>query len=65
MAQAQRLATVLRDATRQIAAAIPLIRTFKDINDHMVEVTGSRTRATGSSARPSPRCSRAGSTRWW
>ena len=38
MAQAQRLASVLRDATREIAVAIPLIRTFKDINDHMVEV---------------------------
>ena len=38
MAQAQRLASVLRDATRQIAVAIPLIRTFKDITDHMVEV---------------------------
>jgi predicted phosphate transport protein (TIGR00153 family) len=38
MAQAQRLAGVLRDATRQIAAAIPLIRGFKDINGYMVEV---------------------------
>src|SRR6202046_4529341 len=38
MAQAQRLAGVLRDATRKIAAAIPLILTFKDINDQMVEV---------------------------
>jgi uncharacterized protein Yka (UPF0111/DUF47 family) len=38
MAQAQRLAGVLREATRQIAAAIPLIREFKDIGDHMVEV---------------------------
>ena len=38
MAQAQRLAGVLRDATRQIAAAISLIRGFKDIGDHMVEV---------------------------
>jgi uncharacterized protein len=38
MAQAQRLAGVLRDATRQIAAAIPLIPGFKDISDHMVEV---------------------------
>jgi hypothetical protein len=38
MSQAQRLAGVLRDATRQIAAAIPLIRTFKDIKEHMVEV---------------------------
>jgi uncharacterized protein len=38
MAQAQRLAGVLRDATRQLAAAIRLIRTFKDIGEHMVEV---------------------------
>jgi uncharacterized protein len=38
MAQAQRLAGVLRDATRQIAAAIPMIRGFKDIGDRMVEV---------------------------
>ncbi len=38
MSQAQRLAGVLRDATRQIAAAIPLIRGFKDISDHMVEI---------------------------
>jgi uncharacterized protein len=38
MAQAQRLAGVLRDATRQIAAAIPLIPTFKDISEQMVEV---------------------------
>ena len=38
MAQAQRLAGVLRDATRQIAAAIPLMRDFKDIREHMLEV---------------------------
>jgi predicted phosphate transport protein (TIGR00153 family) len=38
MSQAQRLAGVLLDATRQIAAAIPLIRGFKDINEYMVEV---------------------------
>jgi predicted phosphate transport protein (TIGR00153 family) len=38
MSQAQRLATVLRDATRQIAAALPLIRGFKDISDRTVEV---------------------------
>jgi len=38
MAQAQRLARVLRDATRQIADAIPLIRGFKDITERMVEV---------------------------
>ena len=38
MAQAQRLAGVLRDATRQIAEAISMTREFKDITDHMVEV---------------------------
>ena len=38
MAQAQRLAGVLRDATHQIAEAISLIRGFKDITEHMVEV---------------------------
>jgi uncharacterized protein len=38
MAQAQRLAGVLRDATRQIAEAISLIRGFKDITEHMLEV---------------------------
>ena len=38
MAQAQRLAGVLRDATRQLAATIPLIRELKDPGDHMVEV---------------------------
>ena len=38
MAQAQRLAGVLRDATWQLADAIPLIRGFKDITEHMVEV---------------------------
>jgi len=38
MAQAQRLAGVLRDATRQIAAAIPLMRGFKDISEQMVEI---------------------------
>jgi predicted phosphate transport protein (TIGR00153 family) len=38
MSQAQRLAGVLRDATRQIAAAMPLVRGFKDISEHTVEV---------------------------
>jgi uncharacterized protein len=38
MAQAQRLAGVLRDATRQIAAAIAMIRGFEDIGERMVEV---------------------------
>jgi len=38
MSQAQRLAGVLRDATRQLATAIPLIRDFKNISGQMVEV---------------------------
>jgi uncharacterized protein len=38
MSQAQRLAGVLREATRQIAAAMPLVRGFKDISEHTVEV---------------------------
>ena len=38
MEQAQTLAGVLRSATRQIAAAIPLVRGFKDISEHTVEV---------------------------
>ncbi len=38
MEQAQRLAHVLWLATRQIALAIPLIRGFKDISAHTIEV---------------------------
>jgi len=38
MVQAQALAHVLRDATEQIALAIPLIRGYKDISQHTVEV---------------------------
>jgi uncharacterized protein len=38
MVQAQRLAHVLWQATRQIAQAIPLVRRFKDISEHTVEV---------------------------
>ena len=38
MDQAQRLAGVLRGATRQIELAIPLVRGFKDISEHTVEV---------------------------
>jgi uncharacterized protein len=38
MVQAQRLAGVLHDASRQIASAIPLMRTFTDITEHMVEI---------------------------
>jgi len=38
MGQAQRLAGVLRDATAQIALAIPLVRGFRDISQYTVEV---------------------------
>jgi predicted phosphate transport protein (TIGR00153 family) len=38
MEQAQHLAGVLRAATIQIAAAIPLVRGFKDISEHTVEI---------------------------
>ena len=38
MDQAQRLAGVLSAATHQIELAIPLVRGFKDISDHTVEV---------------------------
>jgi uncharacterized protein len=38
MVQAQTLAGVLRSATSQIAQAIPLVRGFKDISNHTVEV---------------------------
>jgi predicted phosphate transport protein (TIGR00153 family) len=38
MLQAQALADVLRDATRQIAQAIGLMRGFRDIKEHTVEV---------------------------
>jgi uncharacterized protein len=38
MVQAQRLAHVLSQATRQISLAMPLVRGFKDISEHIVEV---------------------------
>jgi predicted phosphate transport protein (TIGR00153 family) len=38
MDQAQRLAGVLRSATREIECSIPLVRGFKDISEHTVEV---------------------------
>src|SRR5919199_367939 len=38
MEQAQRMASVLRDATRQINEAIPRLRTLKDIHHYTVEV---------------------------
>jgi predicted phosphate transport protein (TIGR00153 family) len=38
MLQAQALAHVLVDSTRQIESAIPLVREFKDVSRHTVEV---------------------------
>jgi hypothetical protein len=38
MMQAQGLAHVLVDATRELAAAFPLMREFKDVSAHIVEV---------------------------
>jgi uncharacterized protein len=38
MMQAQGLAHVLVDATRELAAVIPLVRQFKDVGPHIVEV---------------------------
>src|ERR671932_228566 len=38
MEQAQRMATVLRDATRQINDAMPRLRTLRDIHHYTVEV---------------------------
>ena len=38
MMQAQAMAHVLVDATRELAAAIPLMREFKDVGRHIVEV---------------------------
>jgi uncharacterized protein len=38
MEQAERMAAVLRDATRQIAEAMPRLRTLKDMHHYTVEV---------------------------
>jgi uncharacterized protein len=38
MIQAQGLSHVLVDATRELAAAVPLMREFKDVSGHIVEV---------------------------
>ena len=65
MVQAQALAHVLARQRAPDRVAIPLVREYKDITQHTSRSTASRTRATGSCARRSPRCSRAGSTRWW
>jgi uncharacterized protein Yka (UPF0111/DUF47 family) len=38
MDPAERLATILKDATRQIAQAMPRMRTFDDISHYVVEI---------------------------
>src|ERR687893_3224786 len=38
MEPAERLATILKDATRQIAQAMPRMRTFDDISHYVVEI---------------------------
>ena len=38
MDPAERLATILKDATRQIAQAMPRMRTFEDISHYVVEI---------------------------
>jgi uncharacterized protein len=38
MEQAQQLARILHEATRQIAGAVPRLRTFRDINHYTVEI---------------------------
>jgi predicted phosphate transport protein (TIGR00153 family) len=38
MAQAQRLAHVLSQATQQLELALPLVRGFKDVSEHTVEL---------------------------
>ena len=63
MDQAQQLARILNQACQQVAQAIPRLRGFEDIPHYTVEINRSRTTATASSARRSPRCSRRASTR--
>ena len=65
MDQAIKLAGVLKAAAYQVAEAIPRLRGFRDISCRRSRSTGSRTRAIGSPAKQSHRCSTAGSTRWW
>ena len=61
--QAQRMARVLHEAAEQVNAAIPALRRLEDIRAPWSRSTASRTRATGSCARPSRPCSTTGSTR--
>ena len=64
MEQAQRMARVLHEATRQINGAMPApAARSRTSTTTRSRSTGSRTRATGSCARPSRRCSTTGSTR--
>ena len=64
MDQAIKLARVLAAASRQIAEAIPRLRGFRDMSTTRSRSTGSRTRATGSPALQSRRCSTEASIRW-
>ena len=58
MDQAISLAHVLSAACQEIGKAIPLLRGFSgDLRSTRSRSTGSRTKATGSPARPWPRCS--------
>ena len=65
MEQAVEFTEVLVGAGEQIAQALRCLRTGTELAPTWSRSIASRTRATGCSATASPRCSRAGSTRWW
>ena len=64
MEQADRMCDVLVGAGEQVAQALRGLRTGNDVGPCWSRSTGSRTRATGSAARPWRRSSPTGSTRW-
>ena len=61
--QAQEMADVLVGCAESVAGALRGLRSGADLGRTSSRSTGSRTRATGSSAPRSPRCSRTASTR--
>ena len=64
MSQAQQQARILNLSCQQVAQAIPRLRGVRGHPPlHASRSTATRTRATGSCARRSPRCSRPASTR--
>ena len=65
MSQAQELAKVLHRCGRQIADAMPRLRASRTSAITRSSSTGSRTTATASPVRRSPRCSTTASIRWW